>query len=174
MVIVQVPPTDAPLIDFVMEEIQKTEARALCLIIRVGSQLCALPVEHVAETMRPQSVRAIAGAPSFVHGTAVIRGLPVPVVDAASILGDGTSSSHATRFVSLKTADRHIALAVDQVVGVTQVDRTSLSDLPPLLAAANEHAVSAIGILDGELFIMLSSGKLVPEDVWTAIETAGR
>jgi purine-binding chemotaxis protein CheW len=148
-----------------------TDAPELCLLVRVGRQLCALPLQHVDETMRPQPVRAVAGVPRFVRGVAVIRGSPVPVVDAASaLLGGGELSSHVTRFVSLKTADRRVALAVDQVVGVRRIDRRHLSDLPPLLTAASEQVVSAIGTLDGELLIVLRSGKFVPDVVWSAIE----
>ena len=147
-----------------------TDAGELCLLVRVGRQLCALPLQHIAETMRPQPVREIAGVPRFVRGVAVIRGIPVPVVDAASALCGGEPSSHVTRFVALKTADRRVALAVDQVVGVRQIDRQHLSELPPLLSAASEQAVSAIGTLDGELLMVLRSGKFVPDVVWTAIE----
>ena len=146
------------------------EVRERCLLVRVGTQLCALLLEHVAETMRPQPVRALAGMPPFVRGVAVIRGLPVPVVDAAAVLGEEGVASPATRFVALKAADRRVALAVDRVVGVRQLDRKQLSDLPPLLAAVSERVVSAMGTLDGELLIVLRSGKFVPESVWTAIE----
>jgi purine-binding chemotaxis protein CheW len=142
----------------------------LSLLVRVGLQLCALPVECVAETLRPQPVRAIAGAPPFVRGIAVLRGVPVPVIDAALTLGAAAASSGITRFVSLKAADRRVALAVDEVVGVRRIGRQQLSELPPLLDAAPDQVVAAVGNLDGELLIVLRSGTLVPEHVWATIE----
>jgi purine-binding chemotaxis protein CheW len=142
----------------------------LWLLIRAGTQLCALPLEHVDETMRPQPVRAVAGVPPFVRGVAVIRGLPMPVVDAASAIGQAEPSSNGRRFVALKTGDRRVALAVDEVVGVRQINHSCLADVPPLLAGASEHVVSAIGMLDLELLMVLRSGKLVPEATWAAIE----
>jgi purine-binding chemotaxis protein CheW len=127
-----------------------------------------LPLEHVDETMRPQPVHAVAGAPSFVRGIALIRGVPVPVVDAAAALGE--HASHVTRFVTLRTGDRRVAFAVDQVLGVSEIDRRAVSELPPLLARASVDVVSAIGTLDAELLMVLRSAKFVPETVWAAIE----
>ena len=147
-----------------------TEAAVSCLLIRAGRQLYALRLEHVEETMRPLPVRTVAGVPPFVRGVAVIRGLPVPVVDAASVVGSGDAPSLVTRFVALRMAGRGVALAVDEVVGVRRIDRPQLLQLPPLLAGAGDALLSAIGTLDTELFMILRSGHLVPEDVWKAID----
>lgn len=146
----------------------RTEAGELCLLVRAGGQLCALPLEHVDETMRPQPVHAIAGAPHFVRGIAVIRGVPVPVVDVASALG--AEESQPTRFVTLRTADRRVAFAVDDVVGVRAIDEKSVSDLPPLLARASVRVVSAIGTLDTDLLMVIQTVRLVPEAVWSVLE----
>jgi purine-binding chemotaxis protein CheW len=127
-----------------------------------------MPLEHVDETMRPQPVHAVRGAPHFVCGIAVIRGIPVPVVDVASALGQSTSQS--TRFVTLKTAERRVALAVDDVVGVRTINANSISELPPLLSRASAEIVSAIGTLDAELLMVIRSARLVPETAWAAIE----
>ena len=120
--------------------------------------------------MRPQRVRPVSGAPHFVRGVAVLRGLPVPVIDAASTIGQTASTSSGSRFVALRMADRRVALAVDEVIGVRRIEEGALSSVPRLLAAANEQVVSAIGTLDAELLIVLESGKLVPEMVWATIE----
>jgi purine-binding chemotaxis protein CheW len=155
----------------VIGEKVSTRAGELCLVVRVGKQLYAFPVNHVEETMRPLPLSAVAGAPPFVRGMAVIRGLPVPVLDCAAVLADGDQPlSSETRFVALRIAARRVALSVREVIGVRQIDSKHLADLPPLLANAGEHVVTAIGTLDRELLMVLRSGKLVPEDVWAAID----
>jgi len=146
----------------------RVETGDLCLLVRAGGQLCAMPLEHVDETMRPQPVHAVAGAPHFVCGIAVIRGKPVPVVDVASALGQRDSQS--TRFVTIKTADRRVALAVDDVLGVRTIDAKSISELPPLLSHASAEVVSAIATLDSELLMVIRSARLVSEMAWPAIE----
>ena len=141
------------------------------MLCRVGDLLCALPLEHVEETMRPLPVEAIAGVPPFVRGLAIIRGVPTAVVDAALLFGG--EASHPTRFVIVKAGARRVALAVDAVVGVTEIVPGSLDALPPLFQDAHLDAISAIGTLDAELLFVLRSTRLVPDEVWTMLEAIG-
>jgi purine-binding chemotaxis protein CheW len=145
------------------------ERRESLLLCRVGDLLCALPLEHVEEAMRPLPVEAIAGVPDFVRGLAVVRGVPIPVVDAATLLsGD---ASHPTRFVTVKSGSRRIALAVDAVVGVREIPRGSLDALPLLFQnAAALDAISAVGTLDADLLLVLRSTRLIPEECWAALD----
>jgi purine-binding chemotaxis protein CheW len=61
--------------------------RQSTLLCRVRERLCALPLAHVVETMRPLPIEPLGGMPGFVQGIAIIRGAPVPVVDAGALLG---------------------------------------------------------------------------------------
>ncbi|HLG56353.1 MAG TPA: chemotaxis protein CheW [Vicinamibacterales bacterium] len=143
--------------------------RESSLLCRVGNLLCALPLEHVEETMRPLAIEPLAGAPAFVRGLAVVRGIAVPVVDAAALLGVGIG--RPTRFVSVKAGSRRVALAVDAVEGIRRIPPASLDALPPLLGNSNADAISAVGTLDAELFLVLRSGRLVPDDLWATLKT---
>jgi purine-binding chemotaxis protein CheW len=143
----------------------------LSLICRVDARLCALPLAHVVETMRPLPVEAIAGSPHFVRGLAVIRGVPVPVVDTACLLG--AQAAPGDRFVTITVGDRHVALAVDSVLGVRAVPAGSLHQLPPLLHEAGADVVAAIGLLDAELLLVLRSTRLLPDDTWAGGDAPG-
>jgi purine-binding chemotaxis protein CheW len=143
----------------------------LFLVCRVLSRLCALPIEHVTETMRPLPVERVAGAPQWIRGLAIIRGVPVPVVDLARVLT--AAESVPNRFVAVKAAKRSVVLAVDAVVGIRPIRADSLNDLPPLLQDANTDAVATIGTLDAELLVVLRGARLLPDAVWNALETSG-
>ena len=130
--------------------------------------MCALPLEHVEEAMRPMAVEAIAGVPSFILGLAVVRGAPIPVVDAAILLTG--QSSHPTRFVIVKTGNRRVALAVDAVIGVVAIPPGSLDVLPAVFQGASLDVISAIGTLDADLLLVLQSTLLVPEEFWAVLE----
>lgn len=138
------------------------------LLCRVRGLLCALPLEHVEETMRPLKVEPMAGSPSFLLGLTVIRGAVVPVVYAALLLSGEVSQP--TRFVTVKAGPRRIALAVDAVLGIRAMPSGSLDALPMLFQDATLDAVSAVGTLDSELMLVLRGARLIPEHVWTAIE----
>lgn len=139
------------------------------LVCRIGTLLCALPVDQVIETMRPLDVDPLAGAPRFVSGVTVIRGIPVPVVNVASLLlGESRQSG---RFVTVRAGARVVALAVAEVAGVGALPSDVLRDLPPLLGEAHGEAVASMGVLDAELLVILRAARLIPEDVWSAIGT---
>ena len=121
--------------------------------------------------MRPLAVEAIAGGPAFVRGLAVVRGVPIPVVDAALLLSG--EASHPTRFVTVKTGRRRIALAVDAVVGVVEIPLGSVDALPLLFQDAGTDAISDVGTLDAELLIVLRSARLIPEAFWATLEAGG-
>lgn len=144
------------------------EDRVMCLMCLVLTRLCALPLEHVVETMRPLPTELLAGGPKFIRGVSIIRGEPVPVVDAASLMGG--KESCPTRLVALNTDGRRVAVAVDAVLGVQAIPVESLHDLPPLLADVDAEVISGLGTLDAELLVVLHSARLVPESVWGLLE----
>ncbi len=147
----------------------RTEADEQYLLVRVAGVLCALPLPHVDETMRPLPIQSVPGAPPFVRGVSRIRGDPLPVVDAARALRGEGNLPEPTRFVVIKTANRRVALEVDSVLGVRRIEPAALSDLPPLLTTAAEEVVSAIGSLDAELLLVLRSGAWVPESFMSSV-----
>lgn len=139
-----------------------------CLVFKVASVACALPITAVIETMRPLPIQRVESAPPIVAGLAVIRGVATPVIDTARLLG--TAPTETGRFVTVAVGERPVALAVTSVVGVSAIPVEELRALPPLLATAEAGAVSAIGALDRELFLLLRGVHLVPDTVFA---TAG-
>ena len=135
------------------------------LVCRVGTALCALPIDRVVETMRPLPIESVAGAPAFVRGVSLIRGAATVVVDAAMLLGAGEGQARTNRLVTVRTADRVVALAVDSVVGVRTLPAELMRDLPPLLQSAGGEVISAIAVLDKDLVFVLRGGRLVPNDL---------
>jgi purine-binding chemotaxis protein CheW len=146
--------------------------RRLSLICRVGARLCALPLEHVVETMRPLPAEPLPGVPGFIRGVSVIRGEATPVVDAAVLLGAENAHPQPGRLVTVRIGDRRVALAVDAVLGVQAIPDESVHDLVPLLKQASTEVISAIGMLDADLLLVLQSAQLVPEPVWALLEEA--
>ncbi len=142
------------------------------LLFRVRQHLCGLPLAYVVETMRPLPIEAITGAPGVVEGVAVIRGMPLPVLDLGTLLGDGADQP-STRFITVKTGARQVALAVTSVVGLHNLSVDVIRDIPPLLQEAAGDTITAIGALDAEMLMVLNTAHLVPESVWSAINSAG-
>jgi purine-binding chemotaxis protein CheW len=152
------------------------------LMCRTGERVLAVPLPRVIETMRPLPVEPFTGGPAFLSGLTRIRDEVVPVIDAGVLLG--ASPARPTRFVTLRVPAEHpapeyaphdgdhhvVALAVEAVVGVHELDDSTLSALPPVLGFLPAAVVSAVGALDGRLLLVLGDSHLVPDSVWSDLD----
>jgi len=137
------------------------------LVVRVQTRVCAVPLEHVVETMRPLPLESIAGMPAFVRGVSIIRGVPTPIVDLGAVLG--APSNAFERIVTLRLGDRQVALAVNAVLGVRDLDLSAIQELPPLLGGTSTDLLEAIGTLDEQFLMVLRAGWELPDEVWAAL-----
>lgn len=155
----------------VWDSVDRAAIGSKFLLVTVRARVCALPVQHCAEVMRPLRVEPVAGAPHYVRGLSVIRGAPVPVVDMSALLDGPANSTSCGRFVAMKIDERRFALAVDGVIGIHELEAALLDALPPLLRHAESDLIEAIGAADAQLLLVLRGARLLPEEVWNAIET---
>lgn len=128
---------------------------------RSGGKLYALPLTAVVEVMRPLPIQPVPNASPIVLGVALIRGIPMAVLDMPGLLG-GTWNADG-RFVTVRAGSRQVALAVDQVLEVRTLPPETFCELPPLLRDIGNEAVGALGTLDAELLFVLKDACLIPE-----------
>ncbi len=138
------------------------------LLVEVSSHVCAVPLTFVVETMRRQPLSPIADAPLFVSGLSVIRGRPTPVVDLAVLL-QGGEIEPKRMLVTLRIEQRLVALAVDRVLGVRELDSQSVRELPPLIRTARPEMIEAIGVLDRQLLVVLAATRIIPDHAWASL-----
>ncbi len=142
------------------------------LLCMTGGRLCALPLAHVIETMRPLPIEPFGGMAPFVSGASVVRGAPVPVIDLGLVLGLATGGEQQPgRFVLLRAGERRVALAVEAVIGIREIASESLGELPRLLNEAKAEVVSAIGALDSALLLVLEAMRLAPDSTWHGLDS---
>jgi purine-binding chemotaxis protein CheW len=144
----------------------------LALVFRIAGRLCALPLAQVVEIMRPLPVRRLDGAPGFVLGAAMVRGLPTPVVSGARLLGGDDAPAAGARWIGVAAGPRRVVLEVDDVPGIRAVAADTGMVAQPLLEGVAPDRVATLGRLDGELLSTLRAARLVPERDWPAIEAA--
>lgn len=148
---------------------ERTAGQSKALIVGIGMRVCAVPLTHVIETMRPLPIEPISGVPSFVRGISIIRGIPTPVVELGGILGTRNESTGG-RFVTVRAGDRQVALLVDTVLGIRDLDPvTAAQELPPLLQEASRDVIEKIGTLDNRFLMILQAAWRLPEETWQAV-----
>ncbi len=141
------------------------------LLVKARSRFGAIRLGDVAEIMRPLPVEPLAGMPAFLLGLSVIRGTPVPVVDLGALLGS-SGAADTKRYVTLRIGTRRVALAVEDVLGVRDLDSSTFERLPPLHAGAHGDAIHAVGALDRQLLVVLEAARVVPDEVWRTMSEA--
>jgi purine-binding chemotaxis protein CheW len=151
--------------------VEATGDRHSVVLVRARSWLCAFRVEDAIEMMRPLPVQSVVGAPAFVRGLAIVRGMPLPVLDLAAILGAETTDC-AGKFLAVRAGPSPVVLAVDEVVGISHLSLSSLQDVPLLREALPDH-VQKLGVLDGHLLAVLETARLLPDDLRQALARQG-
>jgi purine-binding chemotaxis protein CheW len=141
------------------------EAGALSLVFRAGSLLCALRLDDVIETMRPLVVRPLAGTPAYVRGVTIVRGVPMPVIDVARLVG--SEQAEVSRFLAVRTERGAIALATGPVLGIRANEPESLGPHSALFVRSSP-LVAGVSTIDAEPLLLLQSMRVVPDEVWAA------
>jgi|CXWL01.1.fsa_nt_gi purine-binding chemotaxis protein CheW len=132
------------------------------LVVDCGRRACAIPLEYVLETMRPLPIEALAGTPPFVLGVALVRGEMLGVVDLAGLLGD--VGRETGRFVTIRSGQQSVAIAVTGIVGISRLDVVEMSALPDLLQSVHADHVAAIAHSEGRLLLVLQASRIVADN----------
>jgi chemotaxis signal transduction protein len=130
------------------------------LLCRTGPHHFALPVPPVIETMRLLPIESIAGAPPFVHGMCIIRGVPVAVIDTAALFG--SKSARYDRLITVRTGQRIVAFAAEAILAVEAIPAQTLGELPPLLRS--DDTIAAIAARDQDLLFFLQAARVIADD----------
>ncbi|MCK7593364.1 chemotaxis protein CheW [Pseudomarimonas salicorniae] len=141
------------------------------LQVSAGGRRCALPLGQVREVLRPLPLQPIPELPDYVAGLTVLRGHPVPVVDLSSWLG--LARGEVGRWLHLVQGARRLALAVEAVDGVREIEGAEWEAMPCLLRDRDaESALSRFGEVDGQLLSLVEAARLLPETAWAKLEAA--
>ena len=65
-----------------------------------------------------------------------------------------------------------MAIGVDSVVGLINLDSAQVGELPPLLKDLSPDLIESFGSRDAQLLLVLRAARIVPEEVWTMLAKA--
>lgn len=112
-------------------------------------QRYAIPLLEVDRVLPMVAVSPLQEAPEVVEGVVSLRGEVVPVVDVRRRLGlPARQPGLAARLVLVRTARRALALAVDGVEGVIELDASAETPVP-----GARYVAGIAALPDGLLFI---------------------
>lgn len=110
------------------------------LTFRVDKDLYALPAEDVLEVIRVPSVARVPQAPNGLLGLANLRGSVLPIASLRQLLGRSAVDASATSRAIVLDGGSPMAIAVDSVEALVEVDPDMIDRRQAGLAAdAGEH-----------------------------------
>jgi purine-binding chemotaxis protein CheW len=128
----------------------------------VGDLYFGVPVTDVQEVLRYQEMTPVPLAAAEVGGLINLRG---QIVTAISLrrrlgLGDGPGEQRPMNVV-LRTADGAVALLVDAIDDVVDVDEDAYEDPPETLAPSARELIIGTYKLEGRLLLVLDTDQAV-------------
>jgi len=134
------------------------------LLFRMQTVVCAMPISHVSEILRPLPYETFKDLPPFISGVSVIRGTPLPVLNLNYLLGHEEKNSHMQRFIIIRNEDTHLACLVDEVIGIENIEAKTITEAPPLLRNTHADLISAMGVLDQKFLLVLQTLIDLPQE----------
>lgn len=146
---------------------------ATVLLVRLGANLFALPLEVIEEVLPELPVESVPGCPSFLRGVVFVRGHLMPVLDAAVRLG---ISDHP------RPEEPHTVCVRQQerVVGVEFDEATDLLEIGVEEWLTADEIGNSAGFLrglierDGRIIRVLDPEKLIAFDLASVEGLAGK
>ncbi len=100
-----------------------------CLLVRVGRERYALPLEEILEVFARGNLTPIPGAPAEFLGLTLVRGTPIPALSMPGLLGTDEAATEGGFLVSADVGGLILGLAVDDVVGIKSFTEDELREI---------------------------------------------
>lgn len=129
---------------------------------RLQGEIYALPVTHLREIVRVDSITRVPGGPREIRGVANVRGRVIPVVDLRARLGLAPDDLSArSRVLVAEARGRQVGLLVDDVRSVERIDLLAVE--PPPQEVRTERSEFVLGVLrrERDLTILLEVEKVL-------------
>ncbi len=124
----------------------------------IADLFIGLDVLNVQEVLRPQELARVPLAPPNVEGLLNLRGHIVTAIDLRRRLGFPARAPDAEpMFMIVRTADGFVALLVDRVGDVIEVDESTFEPTPDNIPAATRTLIAGVHKLPQRLLHLLDA-----------------
>ncbi len=138
------------------------QAATTYLLLRLSEEVYGVPGTCVREITRWHAPTTVPGAPPALPGIISQRGFVMPVVNVHPLLGlpDG-APDRATRYVILQHEDVDIALIVDAVLDLLELQPATFQPLPAALDPQRARLLHALVRLDDQPVALIDLAALI-------------
>jgi purine-binding chemotaxis protein CheW len=127
------------------------------LVVRIGSERFAVPLESVAELVESPHLRMVPGAPENLLGLFTLGDALLPLYSPAAILGAESRGEQVA--LVMRGGHARVAIAVDDADDVINVSLSDVLDAP----RTGRHDDIVLGVIwsEGDLLTLLDARAVV-------------
>jgi purine-binding chemotaxis protein CheW len=132
------------------------------LLIELTGELYALPSASVREVIRYRDSTPVPGAPAVLPGILNQRGMILPVVDLALLLGlESAPPTRATRLVVVSHNEIDMALLAERVWDLVELPASTIDPLPTALDPARARYLRGVVHYEDQPVALLNLNELI-------------
>lgn len=157
-------------------KVESTQLFIPFLIFEVDKQQFGLEIQFVTQIIPMIKLSPMPQVDYLIEGIANIHGIMVPVIDVRRYLGLGeVRPGLNTPIILTQVTNRHMGLIVDDVTGVTNLDKSTIIkphelqlvdvDLPPIVNGLIYQQGQSILLLDPRYFLRVSQFQAIHRSI---------
>lgn len=135
------------------------------VVFTLGGQKFGVDINLVQSIERQVDVVPVPNAMKYISGIVNLRGEVIPVMSLKKKFSmDDTAESKGNNTVIVNLPDMKIALEVDEVIEIGELDPEKISPMPNLAKSDDTEYLDRVASIDNKLVILLDINKILSEE----------
>lgn len=138
------------------------------IIFKLNQEMYGIDISRVNAIEQVLQIVRIPNAPRFIKGIINLRGTVLPVFSLREKFGLPQRTDGESKLIVTKINDMDLAIEVDEVSEIQNVENMNISDKPKIFAGADTDYIASIARIENGLVIIVDIDNLM-----SAEESAG-
>lgn len=133
------------------------------VVFRLGNEMYGVDINLVQSIEKDLNVVPVPNSRSYIKGIINMRNEVIPVFSLARKFGRAEEST-AESMIIIHSAGLKLALEVDEVLEINDIDREQIVDMPGILVNQDTLYLDRVANVNRKLIVLLDVTKLLTED----------
>lgn len=133
------------------------------VIFKLGKESYGIDIGYVSSIEKQVNVVPVPNAMSYIKGIINLRNEVIPMINLRKKFNMENSDASGQNAIIVKLPNLTIALEVDQVEEIHNIDETALVDMPTIVKSSNLEYFDKVINVNGKLVILINLNYLLDE-----------
>lgn len=127
------------------------------VVFTVGNQEYGIDIELVEEIEKVQDIVRVPNSNADIKGIINLRGSVIPIYSLRHHFNlEEVNQTEESKFIVVNTGDMRIALEVEKVEEIQEVNESMIHDIPPIVKSDETKYADKVINVNGKLIIVLN------------------